>query len=245
MKIAVRMDDITPDMNWDNFSFFRDLFDKAGITPLLGIVPKNSDKNLQIEPEREDFYEIMKGLKQEGYVLAMHGYQHLYTTKKGGCFPLNHFSEFAGVPYEQQKRMLADGKRILSENGIETDIFMAPAHSYDNNTLRALKEVGFTKLTDGFGTTPYLWKEMVFYPISFRLAGSLKKQKGYTTLVIHANTINDSDRQRYTTLFAQNRETFISYKEYLRAKPVKRGVFAGAAEYGMANIKHSLVSIRR
>ena len=244
MKIAVRMDDITPDMNWDNFSFFRDLFDKAGITPLLGIVPKNSDKNLQIEPEREDFYEIMKGLKQEGYVLAMHGYQHLYTTKKGGCFPLNHFSEFAGVPYEQQKRMLADGKRILSENGIETDIFMAPAHSYDNNTLKALKEVGFTKLTDGFGTTPYLWKEMVFYPISFRLAGSLKKQKGYTTLVIHANTINDSDRQRYTTLFAQNRETFISYEEYLRAKPVKRGVFAGAVEYGMANIKHSLVSIR-
>lgn len=244
MKIAVRMDDITPDMNWDNFSFFRDLFDKSGITPLLGIVPKNSDKNLQIEPEREDFYEIMKGLKQEGYVLAMHGYQHLYTTKKGGCFPLNHFSEFAGVPYEQQKRMLADGKRILSENGIETDIFMAPAHSYDNNTLRALKEVGFTKLTDGFGTTPYLWKEMVFYPISFRLAGSLKKQKGYTTLVIHANTINDSDRQRYTTLFAQNRETFISYEEYLRAKPVKRGVFAGAVEYGMANIKHSLVSIR-
>lgn len=239
------MDDITPDMNWDNFSFFRDLFDKAGITPLLGIVPKNSDKNLQIDPEREDFYEIMKGLKQEGYVLAMHGYQHLYTTKKGGCFPLNHFSEFAGVPYEQQKRMLADGKCILSENGIETDIFMAPAHSYDNNTLRALKEVGFTKLTDGFGTTPYLWKEMVFYPISFRLAGSLKKQKGYTTLVIHANTINDSDRQRYTTLFAQNRETFISYEEYLRAKPVKRGVFAGAVEYGMANIKHSLVSIRR
>ncbi len=238
------MDDITPDMNWDNFSFFRDLFDKLGITPLLGIVPKNSDKNLQIEPEREDFYEIMKGLKQEGYVLAMHGYQHLYTTKKGGCFPLNHFSEFAGVPYEQQKRMLADGKRILSENGIETDIFMAPAHSYDNNTLRALKEVGFTKLTDGFGTTPYLWKEMVFYPISFRLAGSLKKQKGYTTLVIHANTINDSDRQRYTTLFAQNRETFISYEEYLRAKPVKRGVFAGVVEYGMANIKHSLVSIR-
>ena len=244
MKIAVRMDDITPDMNWDNFSFFRDLFDKLGITPLLGIVPKNSDKNLQIEPEREDFYEIMKGLKQEGYVLAMHGYQHLYTTKNGGCFPLNHFSEFAGVPYEQQKRMLADGKRILSENGIETDIFMAPAHSYDNNTLRALKEVGFTKLTDGFGTTPYLWKEVVFYPISFRLAGSLKKQKGYTTLVIHANTINDSDRQRYTTLFAQNRETFISYEEYLRAKPVKRGVFAGAVEYGMANIKHSLVSIR-
>ena len=121
---------------------------------------------------------------------------------------------------------------------------MAPAHSYDNNTLKALKEVGFTKLTDGFGTTPYLWKEMVFYPISFRLAGSLKKQKGYTTLVIHANTINDSDRQRYTILFAQNRETFISYEEYLRATPVKRGVFAGVVEYGMANIKHSLVSIR-
>ena len=42
-KIAVRMDDITPDMNWENFRFFLKLFEEAGITPLLGSVPESRD----------------------------------------------------------------------------------------------------------------------------------------------------------------------------------------------------------
>ena len=39
MKIALRMDDITADMNWDNFFRLKELFDKAGVRPLLGVVP--------------------------------------------------------------------------------------------------------------------------------------------------------------------------------------------------------------
>ena len=49
VKIAVRMDDITPDMNWNNFNFFLQLFEEAGITPLLGIVPDNRDQSLSCE----------------------------------------------------------------------------------------------------------------------------------------------------------------------------------------------------
>lgn len=32
-------------------------------------------------------------------------------------------SEFAGVPYEEQLAKLQEGKRILNEHGIYTDIF--------------------------------------------------------------------------------------------------------------------------
>ncbi|WP_419041292.1 DUF2334 domain-containing protein, partial [Eisenbergiella tayi] len=39
MKIAIRMDDITPDMNWDNFLALKALFDKYHICPLIGVVP--------------------------------------------------------------------------------------------------------------------------------------------------------------------------------------------------------------
>ena len=62
-KIAVRMDDITPDMNWENFRFFQGLFDKAGITPLLGIVPECRDEKLHCGNPHEDFYEVMRKLK--------------------------------------------------------------------------------------------------------------------------------------------------------------------------------------
>lgn len=241
MKIAVRLDDITPDMNWDNFNFFRDLFKETGITPLLGIVPENQDENLTKGVEREDFFEVMRALGQEGYSFALHGCYHVYTTKKGGLFPLNHFSEFAGVPYEKQKEMIEKGRDKLKAQGIVTDIFMAPAHSYDRNTLRALKEAGFNKITDGFGDEPYHDFDMDFYPISFKLSRSLRKNKGLTTMVIHANSINEADRERYLKIFKENGKDMISYSEYLKYPVVRRGIWGRCKEYLLANFKRIMV----
>lgn len=242
MKIAVRMDDITPDMNWENFRFFQDLFEEAGITPLLGIVPECRDEGLSCGAPCENFYEEMRALQQKGYCLAMHGCYHVYSTKKSGMFPLNNFSEFAGVSYTEQKKMLAAGKEKLERNGITTDIFMAPAHSYDNNTLKALKELGFAKMTDGFGKRPYHYKGMDFYPISFRLNRSLKRKDGYTTMVLHANTITNNDKERYKVIFKEYGKDMISYKEYVNLPVKKRGNITAAGEYLLAKLKHVLTA---
>ena len=244
MKIAVRMDDITPDMNWENFRFFQELFEEVGIQPLLGIVPDNQDENLHKEEPHQDFYEIMKELQKQGWVLSMHGCHHMYSTKKGGIFPLNNFSEFAGVSYIEQKKMLEEGKCKLEENGIVTDIFMAPAHSYDKNTFRALKELGFKKITDGFGNRPYTYQGLNFYPISFKLGRSLKKKSGYTTMVLHANTITENDKERYRKIFKEHGKDMISYSEYLKVEAVKRNFLGRWTEFFMAKIKFLLVSIK-
>lgn len=244
MKIAVRMDDITPDMNWENFSFFRNLFKEAGITPLLGIVPDNKDVKLSCEKAHEDFYEVMKNLRKEGYCLAMHGCHHVYTTKCGGRFPLNNDSEFAGLNFQKQKELLSYGKEKLEKHGIETDIFMAPAHSYDNNTLKALKELGFTKITDGFGKIPYQEKGLTFYPISFLLSRSFKQKKGVTTMVIHANTVTEADKKRYEQIFRDYGKNMISYSEYLKMAPVKRNILGRTGEYLLAKTKSILVRIK-
>lgn len=244
MKIAVRMDDITPDMDWENFNFFLDLFKKAEISPLLGIVPDNRDKNLRRGSAHEDFYELIKNLEKKGFSLAMHGCYHVYTTNSGGLFPLNNFSEFAGLSYEEQKELLSYGKERLKENGIETDIFMAPAHSYDENTLKALRELGFTKMTDGFGKKPYTYNGMTFYPISFRLGSSLKKKSGVTTMVIHANTVTDADKVGYKRIFEEYGKNMISYSEYLKIEPVKRGGIGRLWESLLARVKRLLVSLR-
>ena len=244
MKIAVRMDDITPDMNWENFSFFQDLFKQTGITPLLGIVPENRDVKLSPEAPHEDFYMRMKELEKQGYCFAMHGCYHVYTTKCGGRFPLNSYSEFAGLPYDKQKELLAYGKEKLKEHGIETDIFMAPAHSYDDNTLKALKELGFNKITDGFGKVPYMEKGLTFYPISFLLGRSFKQKKGVTTMVIHANTVTEADKKRYEQIFRDHGKNMISYTEYLKINPVKRTIPGRVGEYLLARSKHILVNIK-
>ena len=73
MKIAIRMDDITADMNWKNFLALKELFDRHGICPLIGVVPDNRDENLRMDPPREDFWEYLGKLRGQGWVIAQHG----------------------------------------------------------------------------------------------------------------------------------------------------------------------------
>ncbi|MDE6984516.1 MAG: DUF2334 domain-containing protein, partial [Lachnospiraceae bacterium] len=39
MKISIRMDDITPDMDWAKFLRFKALCDRDQIKPLIGVLP--------------------------------------------------------------------------------------------------------------------------------------------------------------------------------------------------------------
>lgn len=244
MKTAIRIDDVTPDMDWEKFLAFKEILDEYGIKPLIGVVPDNQDENLHRAKPAGDFWEYVKELQESGWCVAMHGYQHIYSTKKGGLFPLNHFSEFAGLSYEKQFQMLKSGQEILNRNGIQTDIFMAPAHAYDKNTLRALRELGFTKITDGFGKSPYFWQGLNFYPIPFLLSRSLRRKKGVTTMVVHTNSIEAGGMARYRKLFAEQKENLISYGSLFAERSVNRGLAGHIRESLLANLKHLLVKMK-
>ena len=244
MRIAIRMDDIAPGMDWAKFGRFRALCDRYGVRPLIGVVPDNRDAGLEIDPPREDFFETVKELAHSGWSVAMHGCHHVYTTKSGGLFPLNRLSEFAGLPYERQEELIRRGREILEDRGIVTRLFMAPAHNYDRNTLKALKQNGFDRITDGFGTAPYLYEGITFYPISFRAKETLSSGKdGVSTLVVHTNTMTEEDFRRYgEEVFPRHR--IISYSELLAEPAVKRPEILRAKEYAMAEIKRRLVQGR-
>ena len=247
MKIAIRLDDITECMDWPKFLRFKGLLDYYGIKPLLGVIPLNEDKGLEGSREGapKDFWEYIKDLDTQGYSIAMHGVNHVYTTQKGGLFSLNGFSEFAGLPYEEQLELLSYGVDVFNEKGIDTKLFMAPGHSFDKNTLKALLELGFTSLTDGFGTHPYQYRGMIFYPISFKQSSALRSNKdGYSTLTVHTNTMDDGDFKRYESYFKNYSDKFISYSEYMAAKAQKRTVIWGATERIMVLLKRTLVRLR-
>ena len=244
MKIAIRMDDITPDMDFEKFHRVKKMLDTYQVKPLIGVVPFNRDPNLMHNPVIEDFSEFLKGLQQEGFEIALHGCYHLYTTKKKGLFPLNNFSEYAGVSYEEQNRMIYKGMKQMKEWGIGTDIFMAPAHTFDRNTLKALKMNGFKAVTDGFGKAPYIRDELLFYPIAAKRSDCFSNKDGYTTLVLHANMMNDKDFEILEAQLEENREKLISYSEYRNVKAKKRPYFGHFVEYGMAMAKYILVKLR-
>ena len=241
-SIAIRIDDVTPKTDWKKFSRLCEMLDRHGICPLIGVVPECRDPKLDAgadaNPDFADeaaYIAWLKERRKKGWVIAMHGRYHLYTTKSGGLFPLNRFSEFAGLPYEEQLALIRGGVEVMKKLGAESDIFMAPGHSYDANTLRALKECGFRFVTDGYGSAPYQRAGLTFFPISFLRSRELKKKEGITTFVLHPAEMSDAEFDEYEKLFSENREQFVDYGEFFK-RPVRRSG-GGIPEYLMAAAK--------
>ncbi|MCR4641621.1 MAG: DUF2334 domain-containing protein [Lachnospiraceae bacterium] len=238
-KIAVRIDDISPDMDWERFRRFEELLARYRIRPLIGLIPDNLDRTVgsgKAMPEAE-YRAWLEEKRREGWLFALHGWHHRYRTKQRGIFPLNPFSEFAGLPFMMQRSMIAKGKEKLARLGAETDIFMAPGHSFDKNTLRALKECGFRYITDGYGDAPYIREELVFLPISLLRSAELKRRSGFSCFVVHTAELTDTELEEYERLFSSQRSRFIDYRRLLRIKPRKRGLFGNTAEYLLALAK--------
>jgi predicted deacetylase len=189
-----RLDDITPGQNERKFERVMALLLKAGIQPLLGLVPDNQDPKLQVQEPSGDLWASIRKMVAQGQVdIAQHGYQHLlYKTDQGILnrrYFLSSLSEFAGRPYEQQYEMIRQGQFLLRERGLITKTWMAPNHSFDHNTLDALRELGFTRITDGIGLYPYRCQGLLFVPQQFWRPRNMPF--GIWTVCLHTNAMSD------------------------------------------------------
>lgn len=185
-KILIRFDDICPTMDYTQWGRAVEILEKYNIKPLLGVIPDCRDPELQIESPHADFWQYMHDLQGKGYKIAMHGYHHVYDSKTRGIVNTSDLSEFAGHPYEVQFDKIAKGKQALHEHGVDTDVFFAPAHSYDENTLKALAANGFKYVSDGKSIKPFVRQGVVCIPC--RSGGCPKINRGgYYTAVFHAH----------------------------------------------------------
>ena len=55
-KIIIRFDDISPNMDWDNFLYIKDNLKNLGIRCLLGVIPQNKDENLLKYKFKDKFF---------------------------------------------------------------------------------------------------------------------------------------------------------------------------------------------
>ncbi len=222
-ECMIRLDDIAPDMNWERFYRVKEIFDKYDICPLIGVVPDNRDETLHKEDGREDFWNIIRQLQESGWAVAQHGTYHCYETKDSGILGINPFSEFAGLSYEAQLQKLQVGKQIMQENGILTDIFMAPGHTYDKNTLKALRECGFHVITDGLSPKPYLEDGILCIPCRLR---GFKDPYGIDTVCLHTNLMDEQDMEELDIFCKENHEVIVSFEpERYRKQAGKKSLF--------------------
>lgn len=210
--LAIRLDDITPAMNWDNFMKVKEILDEYDIRPLIGIVPDNQDPKLNVGTARADFWEFMRKLQAEDWSIAQHGYQHLYTTEDSGILGINRFSEFAGIAYEDQFEKLRLGQEILQNNGIYATIFMAPGHTFDDATRLALEQMKFQFVTDGYCDRPYFRDGIGYIPCTM---SKPRLPKVFDTLCLHVNGMSEQDMQDLRDFIQENINYIIDFLDIL------------------------------
>tara|TARA_B100000963_G_scaffold223008_1_gene194396 strand:- start:1352 stop:2101 length:750 start_codon:yes stop_codon:yes gene_type:complete len=215
-KIIIRFDDICPNMNWDTFLYLKNFLEELNIKSLLGVIPENKDQSFFKHKYEEKFFERINLYKNYGDTIAQHGTFHNYTTTSSGILNINNRSEFSGHSYEYQYDLISKGKSILEKNNCWQPIFMAPAHSFDENTLKSIFNLGFKSITDGYGFFP-----INKYGIDFVPQLSSKPFNvgfGIATVCIHVNTIKKKDINNLINFLLFNKSRIISYEEYINIK---------------------------
>jgi len=163
-QYLIRFDDICPTMNWERWEKIEKTLLLHNIKPILAIVPDNKDAKLIIDPPNEDFWNRARIWQEQGWTLALHGYQHLYETQNAGIMGINNYSEFSGLSYDIQREKLTASLAIFQREHIHIDTFVAPAHSFDEITVKILLELGINIISDGFYLNPVSRLGAVFIP---------------------------------------------------------------------------------
>lgn len=234
---VIRLDDISRDMNYENFSKMRDLLSRHGVRPLMGVIPCNKDKKIAaaaVPHTEEQFWDLMRQMQALGWEVALHGYDHIYTTKKRGLFSINRYSEFAGVPYPVQLQKIQDGLAVLRAQNITPVAFMAPAHTLDRNTLRALRSCGLCALTDGCGIWPYTIHGLRALPQ--RSPGPYVAKKGVHTFCFHINHWEDAQFDKLDAYLQAHASACIPFTEALKlpARPLSNRLHAASFRFSRA-----------
>lgn len=159
----MRLDDASQHMDLNKWLKMEILLDKYNIKPIYGIIPVNKDPELLKYEKVEDFWELMNRWKEKKWVPAMHGYTHVFETSEGGINPVNNRSEYAGVSLLRQREKIRKGYSVLKDNGIIPKIFLLPAHTFDANTLEALKKESNIRIISEHYCKVYIFIMFLFY----------------------------------------------------------------------------------
>jgi len=178
---------------------------------VLGVVPECLDKSLTVETIESNFFERIRKWRDYGDAILQHGTHHLYTTKNAGILEINNNSEFAGLSYKVQYDLLSKGKRILEGERCWQPYFMAPSHSFDSNTLKALSDLGFVSISDGYGFVPYMMNDIMLVPQLF--SRPFRFIPGVSTICIHINQMSDSEIRSLRYFIMNNTKHFVDFKK--------------------------------
>lgn len=211
MKYLIRLDDACNTMNWEKWLQMEVLLDKYQVKPLIAVIPNNADDMQKIDPPKKTFWEWLKKLENKGWVIGLHGNDHVYKTEEGGINPIHKRSEFAGLSLAEQKDKIKKGYTKLKSEGFNPRIFVAPSHTFDLNTLEALKqESDINIISDTLAFYPYKTNDFIFIPQQLGTARTIFLPGAYT-FCYHPNTMDDKAFDTLEAFIRKNSFKFLAF----------------------------------
>lgn len=209
-KYIMRLDDACEKRNIKCWDRIEKILDNYGIKPLVGVIPHCEDSMMDAYPIDDRFKTRIKNWADKDWIIALHGYNHVYSSKSGGINPVNYRSEFAGESLEVQKEKIRSGVSILNNIGINPKVFFAPSHTFDENTIIALKEESNIKIiSDTIANDSYEKYGMTFVP---QQSGRVRKLPfKIVTFCYHPNTMNEKDFSDLEDFLKKYQEKFIPF----------------------------------
>lgn len=203
----IRLDDASDHMHIENWARVERMLDENGIKPLVGVIPMNHDPKLLKFREDPGFWQKVRDWQAKGWRIALHGCEHVYCTKSGGMNPVHSRSEFAGLPLEIQREKIRTGLAALREKGLNPDIFFAPSHTFDENTLEALRlESDIRIVSDTVANDTYCRNDFTFIP---QQSGRVRELPfKVTTICLHPNNLSDREFEEIETFFKAHGDAF-------------------------------------
>lgn len=208
----IRLDDACPHSNVEKWARMESLLNGHGIKPIVAIIPECHDRMLVDEYDYNAmFWETARKWQSKGWTIALHGYTHAYSKVNArGLNPINRFSEFVGLSYNEQREKIINGFKILTNHGLYPTCFVAPGHSFDYNTVAVVKnETNIRVISDTIANDVYYRYGMFFIP---QQCGSFKLLPlKLVTCCYHPNTMEESDFVKLERAIIKYKHKFISF----------------------------------
>lgn len=214
-QYLLRLDDACPTMNREKWERMQSLIIKYNIKPIIAVIPDNQDISLFINEIDEKFWSKIKALDMANWEIALHGYNHVYISNCPGINPFHKRSEFAGLPIETQTEKIKKGLEIFQNNNLNPRIFVAPSHTFDLNTLKAITKEGTIRIiSDTIAFRPYYKYGLFFIPQQFGTAKNMILP-GLWTFCYHPNTMTSQHFFELEHFLDRNSKEFISVNDLL------------------------------
>jgi len=221
VKYLFRIDDICSGTNAKIAIKLLRVFEKFKIKATWAIIPANKDLSIiSKNPLGHKYSPFLSRLKKNNQVFCQHGYTHKFNEKD---------SEFKGDSLQTQYKKIMAGRKLLLKKEINTKVFSAPRHSYDNLTIKALIKAGFKINYDGVGFFPYFYNGIIQVPCNL-WPNLMSFPYGVQTICIHPNNLTENKLKKLRKFIMENRakiESVEKVEKLINKSPLQiPGIFA-------------------